>query len=241
MQDSSPDLYNRYLSGHFAHVSDQQRFRERKLAYYAYNYAPRLPAARSAPLLDIGPGFGEMLELWQRHGYTQIRAIDLSPEVVEHCNAIVPGSTTFVTDTTAYLSEHPVSFACITMLHILEHVPKPQVVPLLRAAAAALQPGGRLIIEVPNMAHPIFGLNVRYADFTHENGFTETSLQQVLGLAGFQRVSVFGTRLTPDRKSRIGQTVVQSLITAAIRVMYRAYGQAAPRVLWRSVSALAER
>jgi hypothetical protein len=48
----------------------------------------------------------------------------------------------------------------------------------------ALQPGGKLIITTGNMAC-FTGLFSRYMDFTHETGFTETSLKQVLMLAGF--------------------------------------------------------
>jgi 2-polyprenyl-3-methyl-5-hydroxy-6-metoxy-1,4-benzoquinol methylase len=239
-QNNQQALYDRYLSGHFAEVSHQGRYRERKLAYYAHNYAAHLPANRAAALLDIGPGFGELLELLKRSGYRNIHAVDLSPEVAAYCNRIVPNSTVVVDDTTAYLRNHAAHFDAITLFHILEHVPKQAILPLLTAARAALRPGGRLIVEVPNMANPVIGLNVRYADFTHEVGFTELSLRHVLTTAGFGQVRLFETQLTPDRWERPFQRLAQVLFHSGVKLVYRAYGQRAPQLLGRSVSAIAE-
>lgn len=234
-------LYERYLSRHFAHVSDQSRYRERKVAYYTHNYLRHLPASRETCFLDIGPGYGEFIELLQRQGYRSIHAVDISPEVAEFCNGVVPASTLAVADTTAYLLSRPGAFDVISMFHILEHVPKAESLALLTAVHAALRPGGRLIIEVPNMANPVIGMNVRYADFTHEVGFTELSLRYVLEMSGFSQVQPFETALSPDRWERAPQRLVKLLFESGVRLIYRAYGQAAPRVLGRSVSAVAQR
>lgn len=233
-------LFEHYLTKHFAHVSDQKRYRGRKVAYYQHNYVRLLPARRDACMLDIGPGYGEMLELLLSRGYTNIHAVDLSPEVADFCNTIVPGSTVPVCDTTAHLQSQTGSFDCITMFHILEHVPKSDVIPLLRAAYNALRPQGQLIIEVPNMANPVIGLNVRYADFTHEVGFTELSLRYALETAGFAEVVLFETKLSPDRWQRSAQYIIQKIFCGAIRLIYRAYGQVAPRLLGRAISAVAK-
>lgn len=234
-------LYERYLTSHFSHVSDQNRYRERKVAYYTHNYLRHLPSSREARILDIGPGYGEFIELLQRQGYQEIQAVDLSPEVAEFCNRLIPHSTLAVDDTTAYLQTQVGVFDLITMFHILEHVPKAGTLAFLAAAYAALRPGGKLIIEVPNMANPVIGLNVRYADFTHEVGFTELSLRHVLEISGFHQIDIFEAQLTPDRWERTPQRLVKMLFEGGVRLIYRAYGQAAPRVLGRSVSAIAKR
>ena len=93
-------------------------------------------------------------------------------------------------DTEQFLASQPGAFDVITMLHVIEHVPKASVIPLLAAARTALTPHGRLLIEVPNMGDPLNGLFYRYDDFTHEVGFTETSLRYVLGKAGFGQVAM---------------------------------------------------
>jgi 2-polyprenyl-3-methyl-5-hydroxy-6-metoxy-1,4-benzoquinol methylase len=241
MSEDRSAIYDRYLSLHFAHVNDQSRFRARKVAYYQHNYRRHLPSDAGAHILDVGPGYGEFLELLSRSGYARVEGVDLSPEVAEFCNKLLPGSTQAVADTVAFFRARPATFDLVSMFHVLEHVPKPEVIPLLQAVHQSLTIRGRLIVEVPNMANPVIGLNVRYADFTHESGFTELSLAYVLGTAGFQSVQVFEPRLTPDRWERPLQNAVQALFRSAVRVTYRAYGQAAPRVLGRAVSAVAER
>jgi hypothetical protein len=60
---------------------------------------------------------------------------------------------------------------------------------LARAAAGALRPGGRLVIQTCNANSPVFG-SVRYADLTHVTAFTPLSLRQLLLAAGFRSVQV---------------------------------------------------
>jgi 2-polyprenyl-3-methyl-5-hydroxy-6-metoxy-1,4-benzoquinol methylase len=232
--------YQHYLSQHFAHVNDQVRFRGRKLAYYRHNYLRLLPADLDTRILEIGPGYGELMELLAASGYRSLHAVDLSPEVAERCNQIVAGSTAVVEDTTAYLRGQHAAFDCVTMFQVLEHVPKAEVLPLLSAIRQALRPGGRLLIEVPNMANPVIGLNVRYADFTHEVGFTELSLRYVLAMAGFATPRIFEPQLTPDHWIRPLQHAVQALFRGAVHLTYRAYGHATPHVLGRAVAAVAD-
>jgi len=76
------------------------------------------------------------------------------------------------------------------MFHVIEHVAKRQAVPFLNAVRKALAPGGVLLLETPNMANPFLGLTFRYADFTHEVGYTETSIHYVLQAAGFHDITV---------------------------------------------------
>ena len=45
---------------------------------------------------------------------------------------------------------------------------------------AALRAGGAVLIDVPNMDW-LFAGHERYMDFTHELGFTQESLSQLLG------------------------------------------------------------
>jgi len=54
----------------------------------------------------------------------------------------------------------------------------------------ALKNDGIIIIQVPNMQSPDPALH-RYNDMTHEIGFTEHSLKQLLMLAGFSEIKFY--------------------------------------------------
>lgn len=45
------------------------------------------------------------------------------------------------------------------------------------------------MVKTPNLGHPL-NLYLRYKDFTHEIGFTEMSLRQVLLISGFSEVEI---------------------------------------------------
>ena len=221
-----------YLSRHYAHLGDQSRHRAAKKQQLLLTYGPLLPASRDAAMLEIGPGFGQLLEaLRLDRGYGQAVAIDLSHEVVEFCNERMPGSTTYVEDTGAWLRAHAGRFERIFLLHVLEHVPIGEVDALLRDVREALAPAGSVVIELPNMANVFTGNYLRWADRTHEWGGTEQSLRQLLESAGFQDVRCFEERI-PAREVK---GALAGLFRALARVVqiaiYRGYELPVPRVL----------
>jgi 2-polyprenyl-3-methyl-5-hydroxy-6-metoxy-1,4-benzoquinol methylase len=216
--------FDRYLSLHFGQVADPADSR-RRLETVRANYVSLLPADRDASILEIGPGHGEFLELAVGElGYRRVAAIDLSAEVVA---SLAPrfadvahfADVTRVLDTAAFLAGRAHSFDALFMMHVLEHVPKPQVVGLLTSARVALAPGGSLVIEVPNMANPIVGLAFRYGDFTHETGFTRTSLEQVLRMAGFEDIVVKALAIPGGSPARLLQKLGRFLVEGAVTLI----------------------
>jgi predicted TPR repeat methyltransferase len=148
-----------------------------------------LPRDRSAPILDVGCGGGEMILLLQKMGYTDVRGIDLSEEQVKE--AISRGAKDVeVVDAMEYLSRREGEFHLILALDVIEHLSKEEVLPFLDAVHAALVEDGTLILSTPNMASP-FGARIAFGDFTHEVGFTPVSIGQVLRASGFELVGIF--------------------------------------------------
>jgi SAM-dependent methyltransferase len=80
----------------------------------------------------------------------------------------------------------PGSFDLITAFHVLEHVPEP--VTLLRRMLEWLAPGGRLVIEVPNvggLGARLFGADWYALDLPrHLSHFTSASLDEAVERAG---------------------------------------------------------
>lgn len=234
------EIYNDYLTKHFSHTADHQSFRKRKKLYLKHNYEKWFPRDAAANILDIGPGYGELIELLLKdYNYTNVRGVDISREVVNFCNEVIPNSAILVEDTTTYLAQQGQKFDLVFMLHILEHVPKQQIVPLLKNIYDALVPKGILIVEVPNMGDPLTGLNTRYADFTHEVGFTELSLSFVLSAAGFSNVAIRSNKAIPDRWFRSLQELFRTGLRLTYNVIQRAAGVRASRIITPTIYAVA--
>ncbi len=76
----------------------------------------------------------------------------------------------------------------IIMSHVLEHIPKSEIIELLILVRTLLVPGGSLIVMVPN-AQSNTGCYWAYEDFTHHLLFTSGSLYYVLKAADFSEIS----------------------------------------------------
>lgn len=231
-----------YLSRHYARLGDQAKHRAGKKRQLEHTYRRLLPEDRAAEMLEIGPGFGQLLELLRVDlGYARAGAIDLSSEVVEFCNGFAPGSTELVTDTAEWLARNPARFERVFLLHVIEHVPVADAPALMRAVRGSLLPGGRVVIEVPNLANVFTGAYLRYADLTHTTGFTETSLHQLLESAGFERIECFEDAVAPGFPKGALAGAFRGVMRAAQKLIYRGYELPVPAVLTPAVCATAVR
>jgi hypothetical protein len=118
-------------------------------------------------------------------------------------------------------------------------VPRGDVVELLELVAAAMTRDGVLVVKTLNMANP-GARYLRYAAFTHELGFTETSLRQALFAAGFGSVEVrpyeVAVRTAAGRAWRVAGRVWQRARQAA---MVLDVGADRPRILSKLMFAVA--
>lgn len=78
-------------------------------------------------------------------------------------------------------------FDYIIMSHVLEHIPKNEIINLLISIRKLLKYNGHLIVMVPN-AQSNTGCYWAYEDFTHNLLFTSGSLYYVLRAAGFSNI-----------------------------------------------------
>ena len=179
---SSDHGFRNYIETTFdGYVQADFKFRQFELNYRRY-----FPDDLGAPLLDVGIGRGEMLSCMKHWQHDNYRGIDISASTVQFCQSLgLPCQ--LVENTAAWLGEHANQFALITLLDVLEHIEKSDVVPLLAALHAALREKGVLIIQLPNMQAPNAQLQ-RYNDVTHVGGYIENSLHQVLIAGGFSDI-----------------------------------------------------
>lgn len=156
--------------------------------YHSY-YGNFLPVDKNSTILDIGCGSGHFLYYLKKIGYTNFLGIDLSPDNIEHCCKKNITLNVELVDAFEYLLDKTSTYSVISANDILEHIPKERVITFLELIYHALKPGGILLLKIPNMSNP-FVLYLRYRDFTHECGFTENSIYQVLYIAGFRNIRI---------------------------------------------------
>lgn len=144
-----------------------------------------MPGASAGRLLDFGCGGGAFLGEMHRLGW-QVLGIDTSEVAVS--GARYASGLPVLAGTLPHPELGDARFDVITMWNSLEHVHAPLEV--LREAHRLLEPGGELVVEVPNLdslAFRWFGPSWYGLDLPrHLTHFTPRSLSQMLQRAGFQ-------------------------------------------------------
>ena len=144
-----------------------------------------LPENAQAAILDAACGGGRLLYFLRQEGYERLTGVDVSPQQVALARQVIDDIER--ANVLEFLVRCTERFDLILGLDIVEHLSKDEVLAFVDGCRGALRPGGRLVLQTPNGDSPWVG-SVRYADFTHETGFTPSSLRCVLELCGFSNV-----------------------------------------------------
>lgn len=175
-------LYESYASQHSGAGSvDATRLTYRR------DIRPLLPPPAAGPVADIGCGSGQLVGCLLADGY-DASGIDVSPEQVALAHQAGLAQVR-QGDYLILLASHQGELAAVTATDLLEHLTKAEVLATFDAVAAALRPGGRFVVRVPNAVSP-FGGHIRYGDFTHETWFTARSLRQLALASGLEPTAV---------------------------------------------------
>jgi 2-polyprenyl-3-methyl-5-hydroxy-6-metoxy-1,4-benzoquinol methylase len=186
-------LYEEYVS------SEQASFRPNDTGWSLSDFPQietlirrHVPPERDARILDLGCGHGTVLQCLGALGYRRADGVDVSPEQVELAHRL-GRSNVHQGDILQFASRFRAELDVVLLIDVLEHVDKQGTLALLDVIREALRPGGKLVIHVPN-AEGIFGMRVRYGDFTHETAYTAQSITQVLRVCRFERIEAFEER-----------------------------------------------
>ena len=186
------DLDDYYLAFENAHRGSHADIAT-KIMPYLGKLATLAPEVLVLPMVDMGCGRGEWLELLREQGF-EAMGLDLSAAMVQHCRD--RGLHTEHADAQHWLAKQSDnSLAMVSGFHIVEHLPFAQLFQLIGQIWRVLAPGGVLILETPNPENVLVGSHTFYHDHTHRNPITPTSLQFLLGYHGF--VSQEMLRLNP--------------------------------------------
>ena len=156
------------------------------------------------PIVDVGCGRGEFLELLRDEGLIA-RGADLNGAMAASCRE--RGLDCTGEDALAYLGRQAAgSLGAVTGFHIIEHLPFKTMVRLFDAAFLALAPGGLIAFETPNPANLLVASRWFYLDPTHHNPIPGEMVAMVAEARGFIRVSV--VNLHPAERRFAGEDTV---------------------------------
>jgi 2-polyprenyl-3-methyl-5-hydroxy-6-metoxy-1,4-benzoquinol methylase len=156
----------------------------------------RMYAARfreRAPVLDLGCGRGEMLQVF-RDASIAARGIDSNDDSIALCQA--NGLDAEKADLFAYLSALPdASLGGVICCQVAEHLPQARLPEMIRLVHAKLRAGGLLAIETPNPECLAIFATHFYIDPTHRHPIPPALASFYLEEAGFGLIEI--ERLSP--------------------------------------------
>ena len=160
---------------------------ERLKAYLPF-LSPLKTLYQDYPVLDVGCGRGEWLELLIAEGYAPT-GVDLDEGMLEACQTLnLPARKA---DALTALKELPDnSLIAVSGFHIAEHIPFPVLQELVAEALRVLRPAGLLILETPNAESLVVGTNSFYLDPTHERPLPNLLLSFLAEHAGFAKSKI---------------------------------------------------
>jgi 2-polyprenyl-3-methyl-5-hydroxy-6-metoxy-1,4-benzoquinol methylase len=209
-------IYQRYVSaGDEPLAPDSLANVRSRLPFLRQLVRRHFPANRNAVILDLGCGYGALLHVLHKEGYTNIRGIDGSPEQVAAARRLGIAGVEQDDVVSILAKTASASLDVVVAFDVIEHFTKDELVALADEVLRVLRPGGRWIIHAPN-AEGLFGGRVRYGDFTHELAFTRTSLTQLLKSSGFARVACYEDRPVPHGVKSAMRAALWALIRAGL-------------------------
>jgi len=140
------------------------------------------------PVVDVGCGRGEWLQLLKAQGYPAI-GVDTDAAMVEHCRK--EGLDVVEGDALQYLGTlRSESVRAVSAFHLVEHVPFAVTLQLFKEMRRVLVPAGIAIIETPNPHNILVGACHFYNDPTHLRPIPSPLLSFAAEFCGFAAPSV---------------------------------------------------
>jgi SAM-dependent methyltransferase len=141
------------------------------------------------PVLDIGCGRGEFLDLLRERGL-EYAGIDPDPDMVRRCRA-KGHENVEVADANSFLEKcADDSIGAIFCAQVIEHMPYEELLRFYGLGLRKLEPGGLFILETVN-PHSVPALKTFWVDPTHQHPlFPEVALA-LCEISGFESAYVF--------------------------------------------------
>jgi 2-polyprenyl-3-methyl-5-hydroxy-6-metoxy-1,4-benzoquinol methylase len=169
----TPDAFNAHFRGEAENITDRYR-----------DLAARFVGC--SPVLDIGFGRGEFLELLGDLG-VEAWGIEAEAHFVEA--ARTRGLEAEVGRAVEYLSEQPdASLGGMVMIQVIEHLSPQHVIDIVRLAGEKVRRGGRVVVETVNPTSLYTYAHAFWVDPDHTRPVHPTYLRFLFAEAGFAQV-----------------------------------------------------
>jgi O-antigen chain-terminating methyltransferase len=140
------------------------------------------------PVLDIGCGRGEFLELLRERGIDSY-GVEIDPELVTASRQL--GLDVLHQDGIAHLAAQPdKSLGGVAMIQVIEHLPPQMAVDFVRIVAEKVRPEGRVVVETVNPQSLYVYAHAFYLDPTHTRPVHPAFLAFLFEQAGFREVKL---------------------------------------------------
>jgi O-antigen chain-terminating methyltransferase len=142
----------------------------------------------SSPVLDVGCGRGEFIELLARAG-VEARGVDIDGELVK--SAVELGLRVEEDEALRYLRElDNESLGGIVLIQVIEHFSAQEIVDFVALAADKIRPGGKVFVETVNPQSLYVFAHAMYLDPTHTRPVHPAYLAFLFREAGFASVDI---------------------------------------------------
>lgn len=233
-------LYDNYVSTGQAKdnsiLNSKQPFQSNKP--YVKKLINRFIPNKNARVVDLACGSGMYLYILKELGYTNTVGCDISQEQIEIAHKLGITNAKHMDLVDLLLNER--SIDCVLFIDILEHLEASEVFSILEQVHSKLTDGGRVIIHVPN-AEGIFGMKIRYGDYTHEQAFTNTSLRQILMATGFQSPMFYEDKPVVHSFTSFIRLALWELLTIPFRLLALAESADRNAILSKNILVVAEK
>lgn len=164
----------------------RDEIKQRLFVYRNDFAAARERTGAAGPIVDLGCGRGELLEVLREEGF---QAIGVNSNDIQLKSARRHGVAVVLGDALDYLRTlEDNSVLAVTGIHIVEHIPFPDLVRVMQQVTRVLKNRGVAIFETPNPRNLIVGATTFHFDPTHIRPLPPEVLQILLETVGFEQV-----------------------------------------------------
>jgi 2-polyprenyl-3-methyl-5-hydroxy-6-metoxy-1,4-benzoquinol methylase len=196
--------------------------------HYLEQYKSLLPKNKSAKILDIGVGEGWFSSICYKLGYEHIELADYGcaakfSDVKDNLEPIkeLHNVETSIKNLLQNEKFHH-KYDYIHMSHVIEHIPKYDLIATMDILNKALCKNGKLILRTPNLLgpNPFYSL---YCTAGHEYGFVPTNLTQFFEISNFEGIQIHDLQINNKGFSQLLGGILRKIYMLNAKIKYRAF------------------